>query len=338
MKILGIIRKDSAVCYHRITMPLALMPDVDCHITNHVTEDTFKDGYDAVFYSRVLNDNAMQQLYKMREQYGFKLFVDVDDYWHLDYWHPLYKEYQKENFAERQINSIINADAVFTTHERLLSKIEPLNHNSHIVDNAIPKIDQYLTKTKPSERIRLFWQGSVTHHADLSLIQYAIQNLLHSDLKDNLTMVMAGFHKEMPAWLGMAELYTAKGKLKHELITGMKPEVYYKAYAKADVCLIPLVKSRFNGFKSNLKVLEAANMGLPCIVSDVNPYKDFPVMYANGSTEWLNKMKWYIKNKYAREDDGERLQTFCDVFFDYRKINDIRKQIFEHETRKCAVS
>lgn len=337
MKILGIIRKDSAVCYHRITMPLALMPDTDCHITNHVTEDTFKDGYDAVFYSRVLNDNAMQQLYKMREQYGFKLFVDVDDYWHLDYWHPLYAEYQKENFAERQINSIVNADGIFVTHERLFNEVHPLNRKCFIVDNAIPKIDQYLTELEPDERTRLFWQGSVTHQQDIKLIQYAIQNLLHCDVKDSIKMVMAGFHKEMPEWLEMANIYTAKGKLKHELINGMKPEHYYKAYAKADICLIPLVASRFNGFKSNLKVLEAANLGLPCIVHNVHPYKDLPVLYANGSTEWLNKMKWYIRNKYAREDDGQRLQTFCNVFFDYRKINDIRKQIFEYECKKVTV-
>lgn len=337
MKILGIIRKDSAVCYHRITMPLALMPDVDCHITNHITEETFEAGYDAVFYSRVLSDGAMDNLYAMREKHGFKLFVDVDDYWHLDYWHPLYQTYQKENFAERQISSIVNADAVFTTHERLWGEIKPLNQNCFTVYNAIPKIDQYLTEPEDSDRVRLFWQGSVTHQADLSLIQYAIENLLHSKVRDNVTMVLAGFHRQMDEWLEMADVYTAKGKLQHQLINGMKPEVYYKAYSRADVCLIPLVASRFNGFKSNLKVLEAGNMGLPCIVSNVHPYKDLPVIYANGSTDWLDKMKWYIRNEHARKDDGEKLRDFCNVFYDYRKINDIRKQIFEYECKKVTV-
>lgn len=337
MKILGIIQKDSAVCYHRITMPLALMPDVDCHITNHIDESTFEQGFDAVLYSRVLSDGAMNKLYEMRDKYGFKLFVDVDDYWHLDHWHPLYVSYQKENFAERQVNSILNADGVFVTHERLWREVKPLNPKCYIIDNAIPKIEQYLTERTESDRVRLFWQGSVTHQEDLKLIQYAIQNLLHSKEKDRVKMVLAGYHKLMDEWHDMANTFTARGRLKHELINGMTPDTYYKAYSHADICLIPLVASRFNGFKSNLKVLEAANLSLPVIACNVHPYKDLPATYANGSKDWLDKMKWYINNEAARVEDGERLADYCNVFFDYRKINDMRKQLFEYYIEKVSV-
>lgn len=337
MKILGIIHKNSAVCYHRIAMPLLLMPDVDCHITNHVTEETFDAGYDLVFYSRVLNDVAMQGLYKMRAKHGFKLVCDVDDYWHLDYWHPMHKEYEETNFAYRQVQSIINADMVLVTHERLLAEVQPFNSNVHIVYNAIPQIEQYLTERVPFEQVRLFWQGSVTHHEDLKLIQYTIENILHNKLRHEIMMIMAGFHKEMQEWLDMANIFTANGKLSHKLITGMTPDTYYKAYAYADVCLIPLVASRFNGFKSNLKVLEAGNLALPVIAPNVHPYKDLPVMYAQGSNDWLEKIKWYVRNEQARKEDGERLQEFCSMFFSYRKINEMRKQIFEYECKKVSV-
>ena len=337
MKVLGIIHKNSAVCYHRIAMPLLLMPDVDCHITNHVTEETFDAGYDVVFYSRALNDVAMDKLYEMRAKYGFKLFVDIDDYWLLDYWHPMFDEYKQTNFAHRQISSIVHADGVFVTHERLLAEVQPFNANVHIVYNAIPKTEQYLTERVPSEYVRLFWQGSVTHKEDLKLIQYAIENILHCNLKHEVYMILAGFHKEMKEWMDMANIFTANGKLSHKLINGMTPDTYYKSYSYADICLCPLVASRFNGFKSNLKVLEAGNLALPVIACNVHPYKDLPVMYAQGSKDWTDKIKYYVRNEQARIEDGQRLEEFCSTFFNYRKINEQRKQIFEYECKKVTV-
>ncbi len=55
-------------------------------------------------------------------------------------------------------------------------------------------------------------------------------------------------------------------------------------YLESDIKLIPLRKSTFNGYKSNLKILEAAGKGIPVIVSKVNPYLGFPedvVYYEN---------------------------------------------------------
>lgn len=335
MRVLGIINKDSAVAYHRITLPLLLMEDVDVHITNHITEETFESGFDLVFYSRHLSDFAFDKINKMREKHGFKLVIDVDDFWHLDKWHPLYQSYIKEDYHTQQIKNMANADAVFVTHERLHREASQFNDNTYIIPNAIPKVEQYAeTKTMPSDKVRLFWQGSATHEEDINLIKYAIENLGNTE-RDKIEMIMCGYHPEELVWQRMAKTYTLNKRLQHRVFKAMTYSTYYKAYSEADVCLVPLVNSRFNSMKSNLKILEAACLSLPVIAHNVNPYKDMPVTYANGTMEWVKAMKWYINNPQARIEDGQRLNEFCDTYYNHRSINQVRKEIF-NETREQA--
>jgi glycosyltransferase involved in cell wall biosynthesis len=127
--------------------------------------------------------------------------------------------------------------------------------------------------------------------------------------------------------------YTVNKRLKHRVFQGMHYEHYYKAYAHADICLVPLVNSRFNSMKSNLKILEAANLSLPVIAHNVEPYKNMPVLYAQGTQQWVKACKYYINNENARLDDGYKLNEFCNKFFNHRAINYARKEIF-HEVRE----
>lgn len=337
MKILGLVNKDSAVAYHRIILPLLTMYDVDCYVTNNITEQTFEQEFDIVFYSRVVNDTALESLNRMRDKYGFKMFIDVDDYWILDKWHPLYDIYANDNFHTNQAKHIRNADGVIVTHERLWREVKDINGNVYVCPNAIPKLEQYATTAKvPDERVRLFWQGSATHEADIDLIKYAIENIGNTHA-GKIKMVMAGFHKNDEIWYNMANKFTKNAKLVHHLIQAMHWQNYYNAYAFADVCLVPLVNSRFNSMKSNLKVLEAANMGLPVIAHNVHPYKDLPVTYATGTTEWTKAMKMYIDSEAMRIEKGAELKSFCDTFFNFKSINHGRKEIFDEATKQSNI-
>jgi glycosyltransferase involved in cell wall biosynthesis len=335
MKVLGIINKDSAVAYHRITMPLLLMDDVDALVTNNITDETFTDNYEVVFYSRLLNDYAFDKINEMRRKHGFKLIIDVDDYWILDKWHPMYQDYIAEDYHMQQIKNMVNADAVFVTNERLYTEAVTYNEHTYIIPNAIPPAGQFVTtRTEPSDRVRLFWQGSVTHEEDINLIRYAIE-MISNTHKDKIEMVMAGFHPEIDIWVRMAKMYTLNKRLQNKLFQGMTYETYYKSYAHADICLVPLVNSRFNSMKSNLKILEAGNLSLPVITHHVMPYLDMPVRYAQGTMDWHKAMKYYIDNPNARYDDGAKLNEFCNTWYNYRSINQTRKEVFD-EVRQQA--
>lgn len=318
MKILGLINRNSGPGFHRIMMPLLMMEGPDVYITNSVKVEDF-EGCDYIYYNRVISNEVLA----CREKYGFKIVVDVDDYWELDYHHIAYKDYLVNDFGSLQKMHLRNADVVTTTHERLAEKIIPYNNNVIVVPNAIPNHEYFAFNKTESERVRIFWQGSITHEKDIELLRGPVKRLD----PNKVMMVMAGYTKH-EAWDRMVSTYTSGLKLNGSILPGTATHLYYHNYSFADICLAPLVESQFNSFKSNLKILEAAHAGLPVIASAVHPYHDMPVLYAEKQSDWFKYLNKLINNPELRKDIGQNLKEFCNRNYNFQKINQKRKEIF----------
>lgn len=332
MKIVAFANKNSGPGYHRIIMPLLLMKDVDVYVTNNLKDEDL-EGCDVFMYNRVLPPEAFEQIHLLQKQHGFRICVDIDDYWELDPHHILFDHYQEINFAFTQISQISAADIILTTHDRLADEIKHLNKNVHVCPNAIPHEGQFAITTEPHYLTRLFWQGSITHREDIGIIKTAVNAL--GPLSAKIKMVMAGYTEGEPEWHKMAIDYTANLKHQYKLILGELVSDYYKSYQHADICLIPLLNSKFNRHKSNLKVLEAANMGLPVICSQVHPYMDLPVLYAKSSVDWVKHIERLLKSRKRQKEAGQELKEYCDIHFNFYKINEHRKQILSHQFVKA---
>lgn len=335
MRIIAFVNKDSGPSYHRIAMPLLLMPEeVKVFVTNDLLEEHFEKGCDIFMYSRVLPDHAAAKIGELKNKYGFRTVVDIDDYWELDPHHIAYDEYQEIEFAKMQVWHIEGADLIFTTHERLAEAIRPYNPSVHILPNAIPRQGQFDIQPEWHSLTRLFWQGSITHRHDIELLHRPMESL--GKMSKKIKMIMAGYHENEFEWDSMARTYTAQLKHQYKLIPGAHVAQYYAAYAHADICLVPLVNSPFNRMKSNLKILEAANMGLPVIASNVHPYIGMPVNLCSNSRDWIGHIKRLVQWPERRKEEGERLAEFCNVHYNFHKINNERKQILEYEYSKLV--
>jgi glycosyltransferase involved in cell wall biosynthesis len=326
MRIIGYIQGLSGPSYHRIVAPLMLMKDVEVYVTNNLLESDFDKGCDLVVFNRILPKHAITTLLELKNKYGFKIVCDIDDYWELDKHHILYESYIKENFAQQQIYNIKFADIVAVTNSRLADKVREYNKKVYVLPNAIPKQGQFDIKTKKSDKVRLFWQGSQTHKEDVKLLFPVSIELYHT--LPSVKMVLAGYDysKEFQS---VVHYYTCAKMLSLMIIEGQPVTNYYEAYQYADICLVPLIDSNFNQYKSNLKVLEAANLELPVICSKVNPYLDLPVLYAENNLEWVRHIKRLVDSKKAQKECGKELKEFCDKHYNFEKINNMRKQIFE---------
>lgn len=333
MRIIGFINgRPSGVNFHRIIMPLMLMRDTDTYITNTLRPEDFEKGCDLLLYSR---DHAPENLAELKAKYGFKVAVDVDDYWELDEHHILYQHYQDIGYAAKQIKHLQDADVVITTHSRLAEEIAVYNKNVHVCPNAIPKQGQFYIERQPYHLTRLFWQGSDTHRADINLLRGPINAL--GPIAGKIKMVMGGYAEDHEEWYKMVHDYTAGLKHQYKLIPFEPITSYYKAYEHADICLIPLVNSKFNRHKSNLKVLEAANLSLPVIVSEVHPYLDLPVLYCRSSSDWIKHMKRLVDSRKRQKEAGAQLAEYCEQHYNFNKINNMRKQVLEYEGKKVSV-
>lgn len=319
MTVFGLINKNSGPGFHRIHVPLLLMPEVDVYITNAVTEEDFeKRKPDVVFYNRLLSDEVLA----LQSKYHFRVVVDVDDYWFLDPHHIMFK-YSKEKAIPRwQEKNLRNADLVTCTHERLAEEVSKLNKNVVVIPNAIPKNAQEffpVVRTQSAKgHKRIFWQGSVTHEKDVALLKDTIKKLD----RERFMMVMAGYTEQVE-WERMADVYTNYQKMPGVVLPGAGVDTYYHNYQYADVCVVPLLNTKFNGYKSNLKILEAAHSGLPVIASNVHPYRDMPgVMYVNKRADWRD---WLYRDE-EWEGHAAILKAHVDKEFDFATINLKRRE------------
>jgi glycosyltransferase involved in cell wall biosynthesis len=334
MRIIAYTNNNSGPGYHRLIMPLMTMRDVDVYITNNLLAEHFEKGCSLFMYNRILPDHALPIIKELQHRYEFKICVDLDDHWELDEHHVLYQEYQRVEFARKQIEQIKDADVVLVTHDRLAEEVAVYNKNVHVCPNAIPKQGQFDIERQPYHLTRLFWQGSDTHRADINLLRGPINAL--APIAGKIKMVMAGYAEDHEDWYKMVQDYTADLKHQYKLIPNAKISEYYAAYAHADICLVPLLNSKFNRHKSNLKILEAANLGLPCIVSEVHPYLDLPVLYCNKPSDWIKHIKRLVDSRKRQREAGQQLAEYVAEHYNFHRINAIRKQIFEYETKKVS--
>lgn len=278
---------------------------------------------DILYFNRLIPGCAIAQVLAWRKAYGFKIVVDFDDHWILEPDHYLYEHYKQQKLSLYMIAWLDEADAVTVTHERLANDVIPVNSNVHVLPNAIPKDGQFLAKKQPSELTRLFWAGGITHAKDIELLKYPVRKL--KDLP--IQMVMGGFSKNS-VYYKMRNDFTNYGKLPNELLQGLPVKDYYYMYSKCDISLIPLTETVFNSHKSNLKILEAANIGANVVVSNVHPYKDVPyVNYVDTSEDWERHVRWLIANPEEAREQAANLQQYCDERFNFETINKTRKEI-----------
>lgn len=315
--------------YWRVLLPCHGLEQLGATIkvTYYLNEEDFKD-VDIVFFNRLIPTIDLPILLEYREKYGFKLVCDLDDHWILGKDHILYPNYKVHGISEKIAEHIKASDIITVTHERLYYETVKLNNNCFILPNAIPKVDQFLVKKYPSELTRLFWAGGITHRKDLELLRRPLQLVK----RDKCKLVICGYEKDDPEWKQMAKIYTTDSTYNTVVFESMKVHQYYKAYAHCDISLIPLVDNEFNRNKSNLKILEAANIAAPVIVSRVHPYLDFPenlVNYVDSHRPWYFQIQKLLKDEQMRIDQGLGLQAYCDQHYNFEKISEQRKQLFD---------
>lgn len=325
MKVL-ILYDNSGPKYHRLLLPCYLMPGVELVVSNVLNDDICKD-VDVLFFNRVISNMSIYGVLEFRQRHGFKIIVDFDDHWELGPDHYLYQSYRLSGASKVMEEWIKLADAVTVTHERLADEVKPLNENVHILPNAIPYWGQFSTPKQADEKIRLFWAGGITHKKDLEILKRPLQLIK----RDKVKFVLGGYVEGNPEWKAMAKCFTTNSTYNTDVLEALPVESYYAMYSKCDIALIPLLKTKFNSHKSNLKILEAANNSSPVIVSRVHPYLGFPedlVNYVDLHNTWYSQIKKLTGNPELVKEQGQALKEYCDKHFNFAEINLKRKQLF----------
>jgi hypothetical protein len=208
----------------------------------------------------------------------------------------------------------------------LAEEVYAYNQNVEILPNAIPYGEEQFKDYKTeSDLVRLFWSGSGTHGKDMEILRNPMKRINFP-----VKTVIAGYNEgEKPIWDGMIAAFTNGLKLNPKIYNYNEVTSYMAAYCDSDISLIPLIDSKFNSMKSNLKVLETAAKKNPAIVSNVHPYKGFyPACHVNSQKDWYYWIKLLTKDPDARKSYGNALYDYCNKNFNLHEVNKRRFAIY----------
>jgi len=223
----------------------------------------------------------------------------------------------REGFKE----ALSVADMVTVTQPHLREVYLEYNPNVVCLPNCVDLYqwskDVKIQKKEPNE-IRMGWYGGHSHYEDWTLLSKVLQVVM--DKHPNLRLVLMGTKFDGP-------LGGIKDKSRIEFHAWVPTTAYpYKAITLGlDFAIIPLVASKFNSCKSNIKWVEQGALSIPSVTSFVSPYKEeateFNGIFVENNTieGWVAGISMMVEDPILRAKMGGEAYATVAAKFDANK-------------------
>lgn len=335
--LIPIIKMTSGCDYHRLWLPLSEM-GMDLNRFSNKTVGDFAKEMKILFFNRITG-GPIDDFVKMRKEHGFKIVMDLDDYWELYPNHILYRHWYQTGMNTDIINHLKASDAVIVTTSLLADKVREINPNVHVIPNTLPyDTGQFKADKEESEFLRFSYAGGSSHFHDIQCLKVPFQKTLNDKAFEKTKFILAGYDDRDATsklfWDKMSRAFSLNGKLRNFETRGTLPlQSYMMHYNYTDITLAPLDDYIFNRYKSNLKILESAAKYNPCIASKVSPYIDEPVKllvdFGHNAATWFDRLKFCAKNPNFVKESGQALGEYCRTVYNMKDANEHRRQLFE---------
>lgn len=223
------------------------------------------------------NIDEMKTRLALMKSFGAGVILDIDDYWHLGTGHSFYKHYLDNNLSELVAAHIRHSDAVIATTTYLAKECLKLNKNVEILPNIpYPHLfEQFHHKTVDKPLFSIGYFGAAQHEEDVEILRISMGKLAHDQSLDGrYNLYLAGWN-DNPVYKAYENIFSSNlYNINYKRIAAADIYSYIGGYNFVDVSLAPLRKTKFNSYKSELKVSEAAIMGKAIIASDIPMYAD----------------------------------------------------------------
>jgi len=255
---------------------------------------------DIVFSTVATDRHYLALLLAMRDRYGFKLVVDVDDdvlATHTEPNNPAYTAYlnQGERFAEYFQYCVKEADLVTVSTEYLKKRVLAITDKVVVNPNCI-NVKQF-PKNEETE-LTIGYAGSGSHQKDWEMIEPQLHRL-RDKAKLKLLGPMQADVDEQTKWVSGLEY---PGTL---------------AQMGFSIGLAPLKDSLMNRAKSNLRWLEYSALGIPTVASDVVPFRGVEnIIKVSEPEEWYEELNHLLEDKDYRTGLGQKAHNELRDYYD----------------------
>lgn len=299
-------------------------------------EKIFNDGAyhaDIIWFGRNISENIINSAEEL-QKLGKKIILDLDDnVFDISPWSAHYETFGTEEVSidgkavwkdkininipanrarQEQYKKFLSiASAVSVTTPVLMDQYKPYAKKIFVFPNAIDMKawDCKQTLQRDPNKIRIFWQGGVSHYEDFWEIIEVIPEITKKYPQVQWVMMGASwehFWKDIP-------------KDRYEYLDWVHIEGYpYRMQlVGADIGICPLRDTSFNRCKSSIKYYEHAALGIPTVASNMSPYaddiEDGKTGYlASSKDEWIEKLSRLIEDPVERNRIGGEAKRYVE--------------------------
>jgi glycosyltransferase involved in cell wall biosynthesis len=260
-----------------------------------------------------LSSQQNYEAMKMFKQMNMKVIYDLDDdLWSVPAFNPAYKVMKKWIPGFEICAKMADVITVSTQHLKVMVR-QALGKNCprvEVIENAVdfdwfkPVQEKY--RKKKEGRVVLGWAGTDTHSGDVESLFALMPELLME--YPELEFEVVG--QKMPQ-----ELEQFGNRARQRYFVPIAEFAANWASWQWDISLAPVAPNSFNLSKSNIKMLEAAAMKIPCVASRYGEYKKFAghsaslktTVQAESMREWRNAIGALVKAPTYRKLVGEEM-------------------------------
>lgn len=306
-------------------------------------------GCEVAVVQRQVSEQNWVAMRKIKET-GMKIVYDLDDnIWNLPSFNPAKKLFDQHQ--DGFLKCAAEADVLTVSTKGLASAAKTGfkfgSKDIIIVPNAIdPKLFRKRDLVRNDDKVIIGWGGSNTHSEDVKDAFEVVCRVL--DKNPNAIMELVGSYgteTKIERKIEDGKIWTRKVTLPSEITK--HPQSRFRRWVAVseypnriscwgwDIALSPLYDNRFNRSKSNIKMLEAAMLEIPCLASDVQPYTEFCALspeldwlLCRTQNDWFNKLNILINEPERRQYYGKLMKETANKFFNIDVIKNNWQYVF----------
>lgn len=248
-------------------------------------------------------EGALIELVRLKVENKLPLVTETDDdMLHTPTYNPAHVVYgQGSPFRRVAIDQFRISDAMIVSTPYLKEVYSEYNDNIYVVPNSLDfRIWDNLRHRRNDGVIRIGWAGGASHDEDLQIVEPVVRKILEKHPTVHFCFVHG-----IPKFLrGIDRVETVND------FTRVDRYPQFLASRGFDIGIAPLVDNSFNRGKSNLRWLEYAGLGAPCVASNVGNFAETITQEVDGllcdsEQEWMDSLSFLISDENARRKMGK---------------------------------
>jgi glycosyltransferase involved in cell wall biosynthesis len=228
---------------------------------------------DVIVGNRVVKPGPSAMWRQMHDAGQFLVMDFDDDYWHLAPDNPAHKPWNAPGVLAQLEANVRLAHRVTCVSQGLAEVLATMHDDVRVVPNGLHAMYLGAPRRYDSPRVRVGWAGTASTVGELHMVARALNRIVDYTAggRAAVDLVFIGATPEALARQGIVVDRPEVGSI--EWIDDNP--TYLRALMGVDILVAPYRDTPFHRAKFATKALEAGFLGIPLIVSDIRPYREW---------------------------------------------------------------